>query len=169
MGNKSGKYTTSKDTKETEDAQSKARQRNAVIFFILGLLVFSILYLGMSAAQDILAGTSIPTSSVLLCTSLPFFLVTLLAPYVIPYVPATSRVFLMTVLGTSGILMVSLGENIWVKLIGVCLIALGCGIAETCFLSLTAFFDQTAISAYCGGTGSGFAFGPFYYTGWYTY
>ncbi|EDO38048.1 predicted protein, partial [Nematostella vectensis] len=118
----------------------------------------------MTAAQDILTETAIPTSSVLLTTAGPFFVATLMTPLVIPHVGPTLRITLVFVLMTSGIVLTSLGGKVMFKLIGVSLVSLGCGVAETSFLGMTALYEAATLSAYSGGTGAGFAIGPLYYT-----
>jgi len=153
--------------KDGHDSQHHHHRKDKIsqLFTLLGLMVFTMLYLTMTAAQDILKGTSIPTTTVLLCISFPFFSATFLAPYLVPLVAVTIRIPLVTFFCTSGILLIALPPEYQLKLVGVCFISLGCGIAETSFLSLTAFYDKIAIKMYCGGTGMGYFFGPLYYTG----
>ena len=137
----------------------------AVIFSALGTMNFIVLFFAMTSAQDILVGTYLPTAVAILSLMTPFFLVTVVAPYLIPKVPCLARIVFAVLVDVTGVLLTAVLAPVTWRLVGLCLISLGSGVAETSFLALTAFYEDIALRGYACGTGFGFAIGPLYYTG----
>ena len=119
----------------------------------------------IAAAQDILAGTLIQTSMVLIADIGPYFLVTLIAPFFMQNIPYFARITTVFLSGIVGFLMLAFAEQVHWKLIGVGITSFGYGVGEVTFLALTSFYHEMTLSAYSAGTGAGFVMAPLYYTG----
>lgn len=150
---------------ETEDALVRERPRTILAFFMFGFLLYATYSLIISGAQDILQGTLVPTSAVLIANIGPYFSVTLIAPYFIQRVPYFLRVFTVFLLEASGLVMVVVGKQVSVRLVGVAFSSLGFGLGELSFIALTSFYHEAAVRAFSAGTGAGIALAPLYYTG----
>lgn len=150
---------------EIEDALVRERPRTILAFFMFGFLLYATYSLIISGAQDILQGTLVPTSAVLIANIGPYFAVTLIAPYFIQRVPYFARVLTVFVLEASGLVMVVVGKQVSVKLVGVGLSSVGFGLGELSFIALTSFYHEAAVRAFSAGTGAGIALAPLYYTG----
>ena len=154
------------DSKETESRKPrKERLRNLVAFFAFGALIYTVYSVIISGAQDILAGTFIPTAAVLVTNVGPYFLVTMIAPYFIHRVPYVVRIVAIYALFTAGLFIIVYAKEVYLKLVGICTTSLGAGIGEVSFFTLTAYYEKVTVAAYSAGTGSGFILGPLYYTG----
>ena len=145
--------------------KQKEKLRNVAAFYAFGALIYTVFSVIISGAQDILAGSFIPTAAVLVTNVGPYFLVTVFAPYFIHKVPYLVRIFFIYILFTVGLFMIVLAKEIYLKLVGICVTSLGAGLGEITFFTLTAFYEQVTVSAYSAGTGTGFILGPLYYTG----
>lgn len=145
--------------------QQKESFHTVIAFFIFGTLIYAMYSLVIAAAQDILAGTLIQTSMVLIADIGPYFLVTLIAPCFIQKISYFTRISTVFMSGIVGLLMLAFSEQLYWKLIGVGITSFGYGVGEVTFLALTSFYHQTTLSAYSAGTGTGFVIAPLYYTG----
>ena len=148
-----------------QNPKQKEKLRNVAAFYAFGALIYTVFSVIISGAQDILAGSFIPTAAVLVTNVGPYFLVTVFAPYFIHKVPYLVRIFFIYILFTVGLFMIVLAKEIYLKLVGICVTSLGAGLGEITFFTLTAFYEQVTVSAYSAGTGTGFILGPLYYTG----
>jgi len=72
-----------RQTTENDDSGQLEHEhwRTMSAFFFFGALIYAATSLIIAAAQDILAGTFIQSSTVLATFMLPYFLVSLLAPF----------------------------------------------------------------------------------------
>ena len=148
----------------------KERLRNLLAFYAFGALIYTVYSVIISGAQDILAGTFIPTAAVLVTNVGPYFLVTMIAPYFIHKVPYVVRIVAIYAFFTAGLFIIVYAKEVYLKLVGICTTSLGAGIGEVSFFTLTAYYEKVTVAAYSAGTGSGFILGPLYYTGkYYTY
>lgn len=159
------------DSKETQTTKpKKERLRNLLAFYAFGALIYTVYSVIISGAQDILAGTFIPTAAVLVTNVGPYFLVTMIAPYFIHKVPYVVRIVAIYAFFTAGLFIIVYAKEVYLKLVGICTTSLGAGIGEVSFFTLTAYYEKVTVAAYSAGTGSGFILGPLYYTGkYYTY
>lgn len=154
------------DSKETQAKKPrKERLRNLLAFYSFGALIYTVYSVIISGAQDILAGTFIPTAAVLVTNVGPYFLVTMIAPYFIHKVPYVVRIVSIYALFTAGLFIIVYAKEVYLKLVGICTTSLGAGIGEVSFFTLTAYYEKVTVAAYSAGTGSGFILGPLYYTG----
>lgn len=154
------------DSKETQAKKPrKERLRNLLAFYAFGALIYTVYSVIISGAQDILAGTFIPTAAVLVTNVGPYFLVTMIAPYFIHKVPYVVRIVAIYAFFTAGLFIIVYAKEVYLKLVGICTTSLGAGIGEVSFFTLTAYYEKVTVAAYSAGTGSGFILGPLYYTG----
>ena len=119
----------------------------------------------VTGAQDILSGTSLPTTAVLTAQVVPHFAVTNLFPFFIQKCSYWVKVIFICPLYVGGILLISLLPQVEWKLVGVAVTSVGSGAAESTFVPLTAMYNKAAISAYFTGSGIGFVAAPLYYAG----
>ena len=134
-------------------------------FLIFGTFVNATFSLVITSAQDILAGTFIQTSTVLIANVGPYFLVCLIAPSFMQKIPYFARIVALFLAFLCGSLMFALAKQVHWKLIGVGLVSFVTGVCETTFLALTSFYHEVSFTAFSAGTGAGFVIAPFYYTG----
>lgn len=156
------------DSKDDETKSKKPRKekiRNIIAFYAFGALIYTVYSVIIAGAQDILAGTFIPTAAVLVTNVGPYFLVTMIAPYCIHHVPYVVRIVFIYSTFTAGLFTIVYAKEVYMKLLGICMTSLGAGTGEVSFFTLTAFYEQVTVSAYSAGTGTGFILGPLYYTG----
>ena len=151
------------------DRRERERLRTVTAFFIFGTLSYATYSLVIAGAQDILAGTFIQTSMVLVADIGPYFLVTLIAPYFMQKIPYFARITTVFLSGIGGFLMLSFSKQVHWKLIGVGISSFGYGVGEVTFLALTSFYHEVTVSAYSAGTGAGFVIAPLYYTGMFVF
>ncbi|KAL9988099.1 hypothetical protein ACROYT_G002503 [Oculina patagonica] len=147
-----------------QNQQERERLRTVTAFFIFGTLIYATYSLVIAGAQDILAGTFIQTSMVLVADIGPYFVVTLIAPYFMQKIPYFARITTVFLSGIGGFLMLSFSKQVHWKLIGVGIASFGYGVGEVTFLALTSFYHEVTLSAYSAGTGAGFVIAPLYYT-----
>lgn len=148
-----------------ENHQGKEKPVTILAFYIFGFLIYAIYSLIISGAQDILAGTFVPTSAVLVANVGPYFVITVVAPYFIQKVAYFPRVLAIFFLEATGLIMVATAKRVGVRLLGVSLSSFGFGLGELSFIAMTSFYHDTAVSAFSAGTGTGISLAPLYYTG----
>ncbi|XP_032218146.2 protein BTN1-like [Nematostella vectensis] len=147
-----------------ENERPEERKRTILAFFMFGLLIYATYSLIIAGAQDILQGTLVPTSAVLVANIGPYFLVTLVAPYFIQKVPYFPRVLAIFTLEVAGLIMVVVGKHVAIKLFGVSLSSIGFGLGELSFIAMTSHYHEVAVRAFSAGTGAGISLAPLYYT-----
>jgi len=145
-------------------SQELERLRTLTAFFIFGTLIYATYSLVIAGAQDILAGTSIPTSLSVIALVAPGFLVTLIAPYFMHNIPYIARTITFCCTGIGGFLMLVFAKKVHWKLIGVGIVSFGSNFSEITVLALTSFYHEAASTAFSAGTGVGFVIAPLYYT-----
>jgi len=79
------------------------------------------------------------------------------------YIPYAFRVILVVILGIMSFLIPAIFENVWIKLLGVCMASIGSGLGEITFLALSAHYDKNTVSAWSSGTGGAGIFGAVSY------
>lgn len=145
--------------------RERERQRTVTAFFIFGTLIYSTYSLVIAGTQDILAGTSIPTSISLSAMVAPGFLVTLIAPYFMHNIPYVARIMTFCCTGIGGFLMLVFAKQVHWKLIGVGIVSFGSNFSEITVLALSSYYLEATSTAFSAGTGAGFVIAPLYYTG----
>jgi len=127
-------------------------------------LITAIILVG---SQDILVGTDIQTSAVLIAQVFPYLLVSVVFPYIAKKVSYFTRFLCFVILDIAGILLLSFVKNAMLKLAAVCLFMCGCCVYDVSLVALTSYFKPSVLSAYSAGTGVGLLVGSLYYTGMY--
>ena len=134
-------------------------------FFVFGTLCYATYSLVIAGAQDILAGTFIQTSMVLVAGNGPNLFVNLFGPYFMQKIPYFVRITIVCLADISGFLILALVKQVHWKLIGVGLVSFGFGVGQMTFLALSSFYHETVSTAFSAGTGVGFVMASLYYTG----
>lgn len=159
--------TTDMDLFPAKEDKDPAKEKPVTIlaFYIFGFLIYAIYSLIISGAQDILAGTFVPTSAVLVANVGPYFIITVVAPYFIQKIPYFPRILAIFFLEAIGLIMVASAKRVVVRLLGISLSSFGFGLGELSFIAMTSFYHDTAVTAFSAGTGTGISLAPLYYTG----
>ncbi|XP_078373960.1 uncharacterized protein LOC144657490 [Oculina patagonica] len=147
------------------DTRLKVKSRTIWAFGVIGFLVDFFLAINISASQDILEATKIPTSVVLLAASGPACLVTVVYPYFFQRVSVPVSCCVIFTLSVTGMLITSLVDDPVIKIIGVCLVSVGIGGTETVFYPLTSLYGGSTINSYALGSGISFIVAPLIYIG----
>ena len=150
---------------ETCDTTPKARKRTILAFGVIGFLVDFFLSISISATQDILEATKIPTSVVLLAASGPACLTTSVYPYFFQRISVSVSCCIFFTLSVTGMLITSLADDPIIKVIGVSLVSFGIGGTESVFYPLTSFYGSSTINSYAFGSGTSFLAAPLSYIG----
>lgn len=145
--------------------QKLEKPLHVFVFSVFGFILQIFFSVGISASQDILEETLVPTPVLLISASLPFFFITSVLPYFVLKLPRGVLLFPVVFLSIIGVLLYALVEQVFVRIVGVVTVSTGVAIGEVTFVSLTALYSDSAMSAYAAGTGIGFIVGPLYYTG----
>ena len=148
--------------KEPEQGENAITVASFVVFGFVGYVFLSVV---ASAVQDILAGSSLPTSSILAVLGGPYLLVTLALPPFEDKLSPRALVFTVSLLFVSGTLMAALSQYTLVRFAGMSLLAAGMGFMDVGFLAMTARFKEVTVRAFVAGSGSGLFFGAIYYLG----
>ena len=147
--------------------ENKEKGRNIACFFFFGIL--SLIYdeICLIAAEDILAGSKIATTTVILSIAIPVLIVKIAVPWFFQRVSYLKKIALVVafLLGGLGILVYS--PRIPGRLEGVGIVESGVATSEITFLSLTAFYEHITVSAFVAGVGVSSFVGPLYYTSKY--
>ncbi|OBA20549.1 hypothetical protein METBIDRAFT_32536 [Metschnikowia bicuspidata var. bicuspidata NRRL YB-4993] len=131
-------------------------KRVFVSFLAFGLIKNILYVVILSAAVDIV-GFSLPKAIVLLADIVPSLSVKLLAPFFIHKVPYITRIWILVVFSSFGMLLVSMSRenSTLAKLLGVSMASLSSGLGEVSFLQLTHFYDEKeSIGGFSMGTGA---------------
>ena len=148
-----------------ENRQKHERLRTVMAFFVFGTLCYATYSLVIAGAQDILAGTFIQTSVVLVAGVGPNLFVNLFGPYFMQKISYFVRITLVCLTDISGFLILALIKQVHWKLIGVGIVSFGLGAGEMTCLALSSFYHETVSTAFSAGTGMGLMMAPLYYTG----
>ncbi|XP_048590001.1 protein BTN1-like [Nematostella vectensis] len=149
--------------KANAEDKSKEKIINIFAFFMFGLIEYVSFGTIITGSQDILANTEVPTTITILTANLPYLLLSIVFPYFMSKVPVPIRVWSAFGLLTLGMLVVALGQNLWLRLFGIALNSVGYSFIEVGLLPLTAFYSERTVFAFSGGTGLSFI-GTTYYT-----
>ena len=150
---------------ELFDTRQETKRTTIVAFAVIGFLVDFFFAINISASQDILEGTEVPTSVVLLAASGPACLSTVLYPYFSQRMSVLVASCVILISSVTGMLLASLIQDPTGKLAGVCLTSFGYGSAEAVFCSLTSCHGGMAMNSYALGSGTSFLAAPLSYMG----
>lgn len=138
-------------------------RRIFLAFFLFGILN-NILYVVILSAAIDLVGASTPKAIVLLADIIPSLSVKILAPFFIHMISYQLRIWLLVILSSSGMVIVSLTsqEAKLVKVFGIALASLSSGLGEVSFLQLTHYYhEKSSIGGFSSGTGGAGLLGSF--------
>jgi len=152
-------------TAQTCDSGKEVKTRTILAFGVVGFLVDFFYSIGISATQDILEATEIPSSLVLLAAAGPACLISALYPYFFQRIPVLVASCLIFTLSITGMLLTALAQVPKVKLIGVCILSLGFGSTENVFYPLSAFYGGSTVNSYASGSGISCLAAPLSYAG----
>lgn len=141
------------------------RWLNVLCFYLFGMLTFFNQEMLLPAAEDLLSGRQLPTSTVLMCFVAPLMITKLSVPWFIQSVSYAVKTCFVALSMSLGLALVGLFGDIKVQLFGIALNAVATGASEMNFLALTSFYPEVCISAFVAGTGMASLFSPNYYTG----
>lgn len=153
------------DPDEEDDMDKSERIKTAASFCGMGVLIHCFFTLVVSGSEDILAGTLLPTTTILVSHVAPMVLVATAFPWCMQKIPYSARTLAVFCFMTAGLLMVTFMDSVYLKIAGVSLNAVAHALGEISFLALTAFYGRTAVTAFAAGSGAGILLGPIYYTG----
>lgn len=139
--------------------------RICISFGGLAMLLHAFFSVVVSGSQDILAGTYIPTTTILASHVATMVIVTSFLPWCMQRIPYFWRTLIVFAAMACGTLLVISVHSVYVKIIGVSLNALAHGLGEISFLALSAFYGRFSITSFAAGSGAGILLGPIYYTG----
>lgn len=144
--------------------ETPEKGKNIVCFFIFGIL--SLIYdeICLIAAEDILAGSTIATTTVILSIAIPVLLIKLTAPWFFQRISYLKKILLVVAFFLGGLTALVCSQRISGRLAGVGIIESGVATSEITFLSLTAFYEHITVSAFVAGVGVASFIGPLYYT-----
>lgn len=152
-------------TRDMESNRKGSEPRTVLCFFFFGLLTMVYDEITLVAAQDVLAGSSIATTTVVLSIAFSVLSMKLTVPWVMQTIPYLVKIIIIVLVLVSGLLTLVCSSEIPVRLAGVSIIEAGVSTSEITLMSLTAFYDPITVSAFVAGIGMSSLFGPFYYTG----
>ena len=172
-------FTSDEDESGEEDRFSKPESENideegfsrrdhikiCICFGGIAMLLHSFFTVVLSASQDILAGTYIPTTTILASHVATMVIVTSFLPWCMQKIPYFWRTLIVFAAMASGTVVLITVESVYVKIIGVSLNALAHGLGEISFLALSAFYGKFSITSFAAGSGAGILLGPIYFTG----
>ena len=152
-------------TAETSDSRQEVKTRTILAFGVVGFLVDFFFTIDISASQDILEATEIPTSLVILTAAGPACLTAVVYPYFFQRIPVSLASCVIFVLSVTGMLITALAQEPKMKLIGVCILSLGLGSTESVFYPLSAFYGGSTVNSWALGSGISYLAAPLSYAG----
>ena len=148
-----------------EEPAADEKPKNIVCFFCFGILSMIYDEICLIAAEDILAGSTMATTTVILSIAAPVLIIKLVAPWFLQKVSYPKKLALVVTLFVGGLTaLVATRHNISGRLAGVSVVESGVTISEITLLSLTAFYKPIALSSFIAGAGVSSFLGPLYYT-----
>ena len=143
----------------------KEKAKNIICFFFLGIV--SLIYdeLNLAAAEDVLSGSRIATTNVIIAIALPILAVKSSAPWFLQKCSYLSKSCVVVCLLLTGLIVLVCVEKVHWRLLGISIIEAGVSFSEITFLALTASYQEVTVSAFVAGIGVASLLGPLYYTG----
>lgn len=127
--------------------------RNIICFFCLGVITFLHKETSLTAAQDILTGSDVPTSTFLIVTNIPLMAVKVTLPWFMQRIPYPIRIATAAIVLSLAYLLVGLGTSVTLRLLGVAFGSTMHPVAEVTVLSLTPHFSRVTMLAFSSGLG----------------
>lgn len=153
-----------KDDVDDDGFSRSDRIKICLSFAGIAILLHSFTTVAMSASQDILAGTYIPTTTILASHVATMVIVTSSVPWFMQKISYLWRTLIVVFAMASGTIVLMTVQNVYVKIAGVSLNALAHGLGEISFLALSSFYGKISVTSFAAGSGVGILIGPIYYT-----
>ena len=150
-----------------EETFQPDRIKTVMCFCIFGLLIMIAKELTLTANQDILTGSQIASSNVILAASLAEISVKVTCPWFLQNCSYMIRTATLTLLTIGGLVIIILASEVHWRLVGVAIACAADALGEITFLALTSSYDKISGSALAAGIGMSSLLGPYFYTGWY--
>ncbi|XP_029209755.2 battenin-like [Acropora millepora] len=156
-----------KTSESANDMNSTPTEKAKIIigFFLLGVLLLVYDEICLTAAEDIISGSRISTTSVVIAIASSVLVVQTIVPWFLQKCSYLCKSCITACLLLTGLLVIVWAEKINVRLFGISVIEAGVSFGEITFLALTAFYHDVTVSALVTGFGSASIVGPLYYTG----
>ena len=155
------------NTTKEETLQPADRIKTVVCFFIFGLVSMVVPEMIYTATQDILTGSQIASSTVILVASSCNIAVKTVCPWFVQNCSYKIRTATVTLLSIGGLVIIILASDVRWRLVGVAVAGGSGALSEITFLPLTSFYDKISKSAFAAGIGMSSLLGPYLYTGGY--
>lgn len=155
--------TASKDLPQNEDSEEKLI--NIAAFFVFGFAEATMSTVLILATEDLLSGTSYPSSLILVVSFLPYALCAAILPYFVERIPQLVVNTVVFLCFTAGLLLMALPTKTELKILGVFCNGLGVGASDTLIMGFTARYSDITVHAYSGGVGVAFLLMNLFYTG----
>ena len=156
---------TAEDDVDDEGFSRFDRIKICISFGGIAVLLHSFTTVAISSSQDILAGTYIPTTTILSSHVATVVIVTSCLPWFMQKISYFWRSLIVILAMAGGTLVLITVENVYVKIMGVSLNALAHGLGEISFLALCSFYGKISVTSFAAGSGAGILLGPMYFTG----
>lgn len=150
---------------DDKNSPPKEKAKNTICFFFLGVLLFIFDEMCLTAAEDIISGSRIATTSVIIAIALPVLAVKTFVPWFLQMCSYLCKTCIVVCLLLTGLVVVVWVEDVQWRLFGVSVVESGTSVGEITFLALTASYQDTTVSAFVAGIGAASLLGPLYYTG----
>ncbi|XP_078356656.1 uncharacterized protein LOC144641517 [Oculina patagonica] len=138
--------------------------KTVVCFFIFGLLSMITTEMIHTATQDILSGSHIASSYVILAAALPEILVKVACPWFVQNCSYLIRTVTVALLSIGGLVIIIIASDVHWRLVGVGVACCAGALGEITFLAFTSFYDDIAASAVAAGIGMSSLLGSYLYT-----
>ena len=138
---------------------------NSAAFCVYGFIVGGVGLVYLTAAQDLLSGTSMPSSVLLMSSESPYLLTSALLPYFAERLPQLVVNMAIFLIYTTSLLLMALPTQIELKVLGAACVGVGYAIGSVLFTGQTARYSDVTVRAYSAGSGIGFILSNLYYTG----
>ena len=138
---------------------------NSAAFCVYGFIVGGVGLVYLTAAQDLLSGTSMPSSVLLMSSESPYLLTSALLPYFAERLPQLVVNMAIFLIYTTSLLLMALPTQIELKVLGAACVGVGYAIGSVLFTGQTARYSDVTVRAYSAGSGFGFILSNLYYTG----
>lgn len=145
--------------------EKDGQPRTVIVFFFFGLLAMIYDEMAIISAQDVLAGSNIATTTVVLSIASSVLVMKLTVPWIMQSVPYLCKIVIIMLFLLSGLITLVSSSEILYRLFGISVMEAGVSTSEITFMSMTAFYDPVTASAFVAGIGMASLVGPFYYTG----
>ena len=138
---------------------------NSAAFCVYGFIAGGVGLVYLTAAQDLLSGTSMPSSVLLMSSESPYLLTSALLPYFAERLPQLVVNMAIFLIYTTSLLLMALPTQIELKVLGAACTGMGYAIGSVLFTGQTARYSDVTVRAYSAGSGIGFILSNLYYTG----